>query len=143
MKAFLDASVLVPVVTDQLANHPVAFGCFTGLFKHDGAVVCTSAHALAECYATLSALPLRRRISGPEALQLIEVNFIRRLKLIALTHGDYHVALRMVAGLGRISGQIYDALHLTAAKKEGCERLYTYNQRHFQGLDTSITVVSP
>lgn len=143
MKAFLDASVLVPVVTDQLASHPIAFECFTSLLKQEDAVVCTSAHALAECYATLTALPLRRRISGPEALRLIEANFLQRLKVISLTQGDYHKALRLVAGLGRISGQIYDALHLTAAAKEGCERLYTYNERHFQGLDSSIAVVSP
>jgi predicted nucleic acid-binding protein len=143
MKVFFDASVLVPVVTDQLANHPVAFECFTTLLKQDGVVVCTSAHALAECYATLTALPLRRRISGPEALRLIEANFIQRLKVISLTQADYHKALRLVAGLGRISGQIYDALHLIAATKETCERLYTYNERHFQGLVSSIKVVSP
>ena len=143
MKAFLDASVLVPVVTDQLASHPVAFACFTSLLKQEGAVVCTSAHALAECYSTLTALPLRRRISGSEALRLIEVNFIQRLKVISLTQGEYHKALRLVAGLGRISGQIYDTLHLIAAKKESCERLYTYNLRHFQGLDPFIQIVSP
>jgi predicted nucleic acid-binding protein len=143
MKVFLDTSVLVPVVTDQLASHPVAFACFTSLVKREGSVVCTSAHALAECYATLTALPLRRRISGPEALRLIEVNFSRRLTVISFSLGDYHRALRLVAGLGRISGQIYDVLHLTAAKKAGCELLYTYNHRHFQGLDPSIEVMSP
>lgn len=143
MKTFLDASVLVPAVTDQLENHPAAFACFTSLVKREGSVVCTSAHALAECYATLTALPLRRRISGPEALRLIEANFVRRLKVISLTQADHRKALRLAAGLGRISGQIYDALHLTAATKEGCECLYTYNLRHFQGLDPSIQILSP
>jgi len=98
MKVFLDASVLVPVVTDQLANHPMAFACFTQLLKHEGAEVCTSAHALAECYATLTALPLRRRISGPEALRLIEANFSQRLKVISLNQADYHKALRLPSG---------------------------------------------
>ncbi len=143
MKVFLDASVLVPVVTDQLACHPSAFGCFTFLLKQERSVVCTSAHALAECYATLTALPLRRRISGPDALLLIETNFIRRLKVVSLNQNDHFKALKLVAGLGRISGQIYDALHMIAAIKEGCERLYTYNHRHFQGLDPSIQIVSP
>lgn len=143
MKAFLDASVLVPIVTDQLASHPAAIACFTSLLNQDGQVVSTSAHALAECYATLTALPLRRRISGPEALRLIEANFIQRLKVISLTQSDYHKALRMVAGSGRISGQVYDALHLIAAKKDGCECLYTYNHRHFQGLDPTVQILSP
>lgn len=144
MKVFLDSSVLVPVVTDQLAAHPAAFECFSHLRREEGAVVCTTTHALAECYAILTALPLRRRISGPEALQLIEANFATRLKIISLTQADYLKALRLVAGLGRISGQIHDALHLAAAKKEGCERLYTYNHRHFQGFNAGgIRIVSP
>ena len=143
MKAFLDASVLVPVVTDQLSTHPAAFACYTSLLKTRGAGICTSAHALAECYATLTALPLRRRISGPEALHLIEVNFSRHLKIISLTHSDYQKALRLVAGLGRTSGQIYDALHLIAARKEDCTHLYTHNHRHFEGLDPSIQITQP
>ncbi len=143
MKVFIDSSVLVPAVTDQLASHPASFECFSFLMKEEGMVVCTSTHALAECYATLTALPLRRRISGPEALRLIEANFTTRMKIISLTQADYFKALKMVAGLGRISGQIYDALHMTAARKEGCERLYTYNHRHFQGLDPDLRIVSP
>lgn len=143
MKTVLDASVLVPVVTDQLASHHAAFACFTSLMKTEGAMICTITHALVECYATLTALPLRRRISGPEAHRLIEVNFSQRLKVVSLSQADYHKAPKLVAGLGRISGQIYDALHLIAAKKEGCERLYTYNHRHFIGLDPSIAIKSP
>jgi predicted nucleic acid-binding protein len=143
MKTFLDASVLVPAVTDQLSAHPAAFACFTSLLKSKSTVVCTSAHALAECYATLTALPLRRRISGPEALHLIEVNFNRRLQVISLTKADYQKALALVAGLGRVSGQIYDALHVVAAMKENCQRLYTYNLRHFEGLSPSLVISSP
>jgi predicted nucleic acid-binding protein len=142
MNIFLDASVLVPVVTDQLASHPAAFACYTFHLKQRGEV-CTSSHALAECYATLTALPLRRRISGPEALRLIEANFCRQLKIVTLTTNDYLKALRLVAGNGRISGQIYDALHLTAAAKGRCQRLYTYNLRHFTGLDPSIQIATP
>lgn len=143
MKVFLDASVLVPAVTDQLVSHTLAFECFSRLMKNEEVEICTSAHALAECYATLTALPLRRRISGPEALRLIEANFTHKLKVVSLSHTDYIKALRLVAGLGRVSGQIYDALHVVAAAKEGCERIYTFNIRHFDGLDVSIHVVSP
>jgi len=142
MNIFLDASVLVPVVTDQLASHPAAFACYTHHLQQSGEV-CTSSHALAECYATLTALPMRRRISGPEAMRLIEANFVRHLKVISLTHNDYLKALRLVAGMGRISGQIYDALHLIAAIKGDCQRLYTYNLRHFTGLDPTIQIALP
>ena len=142
MNVFLDASVLVPVATDQLANHPTAFACYTHQLQQGGDVY-TSSHALAECYATLTALPLRRRISGPVAMRLIEANFVCHLKVISLNHHDYIKALRLVAGMGRISGQIYDALHLVAAIKGKCQRLYTYNLRHFTGLDPTIQIALP
>ncbi len=75
MKVFFDSSVLVAVVTDQLPNHPAALAAFVS-HTGGGKLASTSTHALAECYATLSALPLPRRISGPEALHLLEVNFL-------------------------------------------------------------------
>jgi len=142
MNVFLDASVLVPAVTDQLSTHPNALACYAH-HRQQGSVLCTSSHALAECYATLTALPLRRRISGPEALRLIEANFQKHLKVIPLSNSDYQKALRLVAGMGRISGQIYDALHMVAAIKGKCHRLYTYNLRHFTGLEPSIEILTP
>ena len=142
MSVFLDASVLVPVVTDQLSNHPAALECYSRHLEK-GKQAFTSAHALAESYATLTALPLRRRISGPEAMRLIEANFLKHLKIIPLNQNDYVKALRLVANLGRVSGQIYDALHVVAAMKAGCGRIYTYNSRHFLGLEPSILVEAP
>lgn len=140
---FFDTSVLVPAVCDQLANHPSAFARLVAAMRDKNALAHTSAHVLAECYATLTALPLRRRISGPEALNLVETNFVRRLKIIALTESDTLKALRRSARLGRISGQIYDALHLTAAEKSGCRTLCTYNVLHFQSLNPAVTVTAP
>lgn len=85
MKVFFDTSVLVPAVTDQLPNHPAAFACLVARFKERGVEVTTSSHALAECYATLTALPLPRRITGPEAVRLIETNFVKRFRILGLT----------------------------------------------------------
>jgi len=132
-RVFFDTSALVPVVTEQLHNHPGAHARFVSELRL-GNVLCCSTHTLAECYATLTALPLPRRISGPEAARLIEVNFTRRCTVIDLTAADYQEAIALCADFGRISGQIYDALHLVAALKEGCRQLFTYNTSHFQAL---------
>jgi predicted nucleic acid-binding protein len=35
---------------------------------------------------------------------------------------------------GWTGGAIYDALHIRAAKKARCERLYTFNVRHFRAM---------
>ena len=125
-RAFFDTSALVPVVTEQLSNHTAAHARFVRELK-GAARPCCSTHTLAECYATLTALPLPRRISGTEAARLIDVNFRRRLEIVDLSQEDYQTALRLCADLGRMSGQIYDALHLFAALKSGCQCLYTYN----------------
>ncbi|MFP4261290.1 MAG: type II toxin-antitoxin system VapC family toxin [Opitutales bacterium] len=130
---FFDTSALVPVVTEQLANHPGAHARFVDEMKAGHPLYC-STHTLAECYATLTALPLPRRISGPEAARLIEVNFARRLQVIELTATDYREAISLCADLGRTSGQIYDALHLIAALKKDCQQLLTYNSTHFRPL---------
>lgn len=140
---FFDTSVLVPAVCDQLANHPTSFARLVSVLRAKQATAHTSAHVLAESYATLTALPLRRRISGPEALNLIETNFAGHLKIITLSESDTLKALRRAADLGRISGQVYDALHLTAAEKAGCQTLYTYNLDHFRNLKPSLTITVP
>mgnify|MGYP006445686069 CR=1 FL=1 len=141
MKCLFDTSVLVPAVVDQLANHEAAFSCFRGA-KSDGGRAFGSCHVLAEAYATLTALPLPRRITALEESHLVRSNFAKRLELVSLSPDDYAEALEMTAGRGLISGQIYDALHIVAALKSGCWRIYTYNIRHFGKLvpsDMEIT----
>ncbi len=135
-RAFFDTSALVPVVTEQLSNHTAAHARFVRELSKD-MPPCCSTHTLAECYATLTALPLPQRISGPEAARLIETNFSKRLEIIALTAEDYMEAIRLCADRARISGQIYDALHLTAALKHRCTHLFTYNIKHFSELAPS------
>ena len=70
MRVLFDTSVLVPAVVDQFANHEAAL---EGLLRYTAgrhAGYC-STHALAECYATLTALPLPRRVLPAEARQLV------------------------------------------------------------------------
>jgi predicted nucleic acid-binding protein len=143
MKVLFDTSVLVAAVVDQLPNHVAAHGCFLKYLEKEHTGYC-STHTLAECYATLTALPLPRRVSAAEALTLVEKNFARRLQVIDLNSDDYMEALRNTAGRGLLSGQIYDALHVAAARKAGCERIYTYNLSHFRrSVLEGIEVTAP
>ena len=143
MKVCFDSSVLVAAVVDQLANHESACACFVQYSKgkHRG---CCSTHALAECYATLTALPLPRKIQATDARILIEENFIKRLEILELTQADYATALTRSSQLGLVSGVVYDALHLVAAERANCQRLYTCNLAHFNRLrPVGITVTAP
>lgn len=143
MKVFFDTSVLVPAVTDQLPNHPAALACLVSRLKKRGAEVMTSSHALTECYATLTALPLPRRITGPEAVQLIETNFLKRLRILNLTQADTLAAIKQTSASGGISGRVYDALHVVAARKADCRRIYTYNLDHFRLLASDMEITTP
>ena len=74
MKVLFDTSVLVAAVVDQLPNHVAAHGCFLQ-YTGEGHTGYCSTHTLAECYATLTALPLPRRVTAADALMLVEKNF--------------------------------------------------------------------
>jgi predicted nucleic acid-binding protein len=133
MKVFFDTSVLVAAVVDQLAQHERAFSYFSAALE-EGQVCACSPHVLAECYATLTALPLPRRVQPEEARLLIETNFVGKLTVVEMVTNDYREALRRVAGLGLRSGVVYDALHLGCAEKAGYERLVTFNAKDFERL---------
>lgn len=143
MKVLFDTSVLVSAMVDQLPRHQPALDCFVCYTSGRYSAVC-STHALAETYATLTALPLPRRILPDEARKLIETNVLSRLTVLELSWQDYENAIRRSAEVGLSSGIIYDALHLACAEKAGCQRLYTYNVAHFTRLEPlRVTITSP
>jgi predicted nucleic acid-binding protein len=143
MRIFFDASVLVAALVRDLPDRRRALNCLK-TYSKNGVECCCSTHALAECYATLTALPLKQRIQPEEAAQMIEVNLAGKLTILEISRNTYFDAIRLVAGLGFRSGMIYDALHLCCAEVEGCERLYTFNTRHFQQIASqTLKVVSP
>jgi predicted nucleic acid-binding protein len=146
MKVFFDTSALVTVVVDQLPNHATALACYRRFAqpRRGGSQAVCSTHALAECYATLTALPLARRIQPAEAARLIEENFLEHLHAVPLSAADYKAALARVASLGLRSGVIYDALHVRCAERSGCDRIITYNTVDFERLaPPGIEVTTP
>lgn len=146
MKAFFDTSALVTAIVDQLPNHATALACYRRFAqpRRGGTKAVCSTHALAEVYATLTALPLSRRIQPAEATRLIEENFLAHLDAMPLSAADYKAALTRVTTLGMRSGAIYDALHVRCAERAGCDRIITYNVADFERLaPTGIEVTTP
>ena len=143
MKAFFDTSVLVPAMVDQLRNHARCFPAFRE-YSGDGNEGFCSTHVLAECYSVMTALPLRRRIGPLDAQRLIRDTVTRRLTVISLGTDDYLEAIDRVSGNGLVSGIVYDALHLIAAERAACERIYTFNVDHFQRIGAGpIAITAP
>jgi predicted nucleic acid-binding protein len=57
----------------------------------------------------------------------------------------YLATIRECADKGWTGGRVYDALHLHCAKKTFCDRIYTFNVRHFQQLapDLADRITAP
>ena len=143
MRTLFDTSVLVAALVDQLGNHEAAFRAFHRFTSGDHSGCC-STHALAECYATLTALPVPRRISPEEARILIEDAVLARLAVLAVTADDYRDVLREVARLGLRSGAVYDALHARCARKDRVDQILTYNLSDFARFDLGgIAIAAP
>lgn len=143
MRILFDTSVLVPAVVDQLPNHEAALDAFLSYTEGANAGYC-STHALAESYATLTALPLRRRILPVEARQLVEESLLVRLTAVPLTRDDYTDAVRRVSERGLASGVVYDALHVCCAERIPVDRILTHNLADFERLrPAGIGVTAP
>ena len=143
MRVLFDTSVLVPAVIDQLPNHQAALDALLGYTDGEHSGYC-STHALAECYATLTALPLRRRVLPAEARQLFEESLLERLTAVPLTRDDYVDAIRRVSRGGFASGVVYDALHVCCAERIPVGRILTANVSDFERLQPAgIVVVTP
>ena len=146
MKVLFDTSALVTAVVDQLENHSAALASYRRFAqprRGRSQAIC-STHVVAECYATLTALPLARRIQPAEAARLIEENFLKDLEVVPLSAADYKAALARVAEAGFRSGVVYDALHVRCAERSGCDRIITYNIGDFERLvRPGMEVVTP
>ena len=133
MKIFLDASVLVEAC---LTASP-KFAKADRLVSRKDAV--TSAHALAETYATLSGDP-RLRISPSDAALLVD-DLATALSLLPFAITDYRALISAAPSNGIRGGAIYDALHAQSARLAGCQEIHTLNVSHFRHVAADLTIV--
>ena len=134
MKAFLDTSVLVAAFYGDHEHHEPSLDIFLRFRKKN---TCCGTHSLAEIYATLTAMPGKRRVGGDAAL-LFLTDIRDHLTLISLDDRDYFQTIEEAAALALASGAIYDALLGHCALKAKAETLYTWNTRDFLRLPQPI-----
>ena len=140
---FFDTSVLVTALVTELPNHERALDCLVKYSQKNGDA-CTTTHVLAETYACLTSLPVKKRISPMDAKSLIEESLVKNLEILPIVTQTYLSSIRRVSNMGMTSGIIYDALHLEMAESSGCTELLTYNLKDFRRLDPqNIRIVSP
>ncbi len=133
MKVCFDTSVLVAALLQQHPQHGVAFAHFRAVQEGQKQGHLTT-HGLAELFATLTALPLKPRLTPADAQRLIDTSVLKYFALIPLGPEEYRNALDLTVTKNLPSGAICDALHLVGARFADCANLYTLNMRHFRAL---------
>ena len=134
MKYFLDTSVLVE---SCLAQSP-KFQQADKLVSSKSAV--TSAHALAETYATLSGDP-RLKIRPADAAQIV-ANLAENLTVLAFEVPQYRDLIASAPAKGIRGGSIYDALHAENARQTRCDEIHTLNVTHFKHVAPDLKIVA-
>jgi predicted nucleic acid-binding protein len=130
--AFLDTSVLVRAVIEDLPAHQKARS-YLEAARDDRAAVAITTHAIAELFATITALPTRPQHTPAEAAALTN-HISDLLHVVDLQAGDYQDAVRRMVEHDLSSRAIYDGLHLVAAEKVEADELVTFNGRDFRRM---------
>jgi predicted nucleic acid-binding protein len=133
MKRFLDASILVESCLSQSPK----FARADTLINEKNSV--TSAHALAEAYATLSGDP-RLKIRPADAAQMVD-DLAQSLTVLSFDTKNYRDLIACAPAKGIRGGTIYDALHAETARLAHCVEIHTLNVNHFKHVAPDLIVV--
>lgn len=139
MRALLDTSVLVQLLVEQLSGHRRALKTFREA-SSGSETIHIAAHAVAETFSVLSTLPVSPRLSPGQAWHLINESVLPYTSLVSLSGKQYVELVSRLAGVGILGGAVYDGLHAAAAEKSGVDRLYTFNRRDFERMESLFRV---
>lgn len=143
MNVCFDTSILVAALLKQHPHHAVAFPYLKS--AHEGAIKAhITTHALAELFATLTALPLKPRLSPTDVQRLLDSSILPHFTIIPLNAKIYKEAITLTGTQHLTSGAIYDALHIIGARSVQCQQLQTLNLKHFKALaPADAMIISP
>jgi predicted nucleic acid-binding protein len=140
MNVCFDTSVLVAALLKQHPHHAVTFPYLKA--AHEGTIKAhLTTHALAELFATLTALPLKPRLSPTDVQRLLDSSILPHFTIIPLNTESYKEAIELTATQHLASGAIYDALHIIGARSTQCQQLLTLNLKHFKALAPGDTMI--
>ena len=133
MKLLFDTSTLIAALLNAHEAHALAHPWLDQVLAGEDTGI-LSAHSLAELYSTLTRMPLSPRVTGAEALELIQENIVSAFEIIGLTPSDYMTILEDMQSRNLIGGVTYDALIMYVAIKANVEKVVTLNGRDFARL---------
>lgn len=144
MPAFLlDTSCMVAAVCTWHEHHSRASAEIERRLQRRERML-VAAPALIEAYAVLTRLPAPHRLGPSDALLLLESNFMRAGKTVALTAESYTALLRQAPENGIAGGRSYAAVIAYCAAHIRASALLTFNEADFAWAKTlGIEVVVP
>ncbi|HEY2821464.1 MAG TPA: PIN domain-containing protein [Candidatus Acidoferrum sp.] len=144
MKVYFDTPLLVAA---YIAHHPHHAPSLRALDQIMAGAVkgVISAHGLAETFSVLTRAPYVPMIRPHDAWLYLASDVLPVFDLVTLTATEYREVVERCSQNGSPGGRVYDALHVQAARKSGCERIYTFNLKHFHQVapDLRDSIVSP
>jgi predicted nucleic acid-binding protein len=140
MNIFCDTTVLVAASLQAHPHHTAAKAALERICRGDDAGF-TSGHCLAEMFSVLSRMPTVPKLRPQDVLAILETNIIPHFTLLVLAPADYPQAIRDLAAKRLGGGRIYDLLHLTAARKQAVDRIYTFNDAEWKNLAPDLESV--
>jgi predicted nucleic acid-binding protein len=133
LKVYVDTNVIVAALVEGHSHHVPARDLMTAVWRGDLRAT-ISTHGMAEFYSVLTKTPFSPRIHPIAANRLLEESIYPFIETVGYTEDDYRAVIANIANAGHLGGMVFDALHLWAAQKADCDRIYTFNVRHFRML---------
>ena len=131
-REFLDSSVLV----EACLLHSAKFAEADALIRRSNV---TSAHALAEAYATLSG-DKRLGIRPHDAAAMVE-ECAAKLTVAELQAVALRQLMAAAPARGITGGLFYDAIHAEVARKTDCTAIRTLNASHFRHVAPDLRIL--
>jgi predicted nucleic acid-binding protein len=144
VNVYVDTNLVVARTVTDHPHQSAAVRLFREIRSHRWKPV-ISAHGLAEVYSILTRAPFVPRISPTEAGEMIRHNIVPHFQIETMTRADYISVIQDCALNLWSGGRIYDAIHIHAARKAKCRRIFTLNVDEFRRMapDLRDRVVRP
>lgn len=144
MKVYFDTPLLVAA---YIARHPHHAQSVRALEEVSAGAIqgVINAHGLAESFSVLTRAPYLPPIRPHDAWLYLANDILQVFDLVSLTTIEYREVVERCSQNGWPGGRVYDALHVQAARKSNCDRIYTFNLKHFHQVAPDIRdiIVSP
>lgn len=133
VKLYFDTNVVISALVHSHEHHVPALSALVSVRNRvNKGFIC--AHGLAESYVLLGRALYPDFVSTTDSWRAIAESILPFLSIVGLNAKDYRDLLQRCAREGIAGGRVYDVIHIHTAMKARCDRLFTFNVRHFRQI---------